>query len=117
MPYLFLAIAFTLNAIANILLKQGASHGLQLHGAPVTLIVQNWQLLLGMGLFALNIVFYFLALRALPLSVAYPVMVAMGFLIVNGFALFSLGESVSAVEIVGYIMIMIGLVLVVVRSA
>ena len=117
MPYLFLILAFTLNGIANILLKQGAVQGFHFEPGSYFSIFSNWQLLLGMGLFATNIIFYFLALRALPLSFAYPVMVAMGFLIVNGYALFTLGEVITPIEVAGYLLIITGLVLVVSRSA
>lgn len=116
MPYFLLTLAFSLNAAANILLKQGAHRGLTFARNPFLLIAENWQLALGIGLFGANVIFYFLALRALPLSVAYPIMVAMGFLIVNGYAVFFLGETIAARELLGYAFIVIGLVLVVARS-
>lgn len=115
MAYLFLAFAFTLNSIANILIKIGANRGLLLSGSPLALIEANWQFLLGLAIFATNMLFYFLALRALPLSVAYPVMVAMGFLIVNSYALIALHEPISAGQYLGYLFIIIGLLLVVAR--
>ncbi|TSC64365.1 MAG: hypothetical protein G01um101491_306 [Parcubacteria group bacterium Gr01-1014_91] len=115
MAYLYLVLAFSLNSVANILLKLGAIRGLSLSGGPLAIIEANWQSLLGLSIFALNIIFYFLALRALPLSVAYPVMVVMGFLIVNSYALFALNEPITAGQYVGYILIVIGLTLVVAR--
>lgn len=117
MAYIYLALAFTINAAANIFLKQGASHGVQLNGSIPSLITSNWELILGMALFAINVVFYFLALRSLPLSFAYPIMVAMGFLIVNGYAFFTLGEALTITQVSGYVLIVIGLILVVARSA
>lgn len=114
--YLYLAFAFTLNSVANILLKLGAERGLSLSGGLPAIAQANWQALLGLVIFALNIVFYFLALRALPLSVAYPVMVAMSFLIVNSYALFALRESVTTGQYVGYALIVIGLTLVASRG-
>lgn len=104
MAYLWLTLAFGLNAFANILLKLGANKGL---------VLGNWQLLGGLFFFAINVVFYFLALRALPLSVAYPIMVAMSFLLINGYAFLTLGEPVTPLQIVGYVLIIGGLVLVV----
>jgi multidrug transporter EmrE-like cation transporter len=117
MAYIFLIVAFSLNALANILLKQGALRGLDLAHGLLPAILGNWQLIAGAAIFALNILFYFLALRTLPLSFAYPVMVAMGFLIVNGYAIFGLGETIVLREIVGFVLIVIGLMLVVLRSA
>lgn len=115
MAYLYLVLAFTLNSIANILLKLGALQGLTLSGGVFALVKGNWQFLLGLSIFAVNVIFYFLALRALPLSVAYPVMVVMGFLIVNSYALFALHEPITAGQYIGYVLIVIGLTLVVAR--
>jgi multidrug transporter EmrE-like cation transporter len=114
--YLYLTLAFSLNSIANILLKLGAERGLSLSGGLFVIIQANWQLLLGLTIFASNIIFYFLALRALPLSVAYPVMVVMGFLIVNGYALLALHEPITTGQYMGYLLIVIGLTLVVARA-
>ena len=115
MAYLYLALAFTLNSIANILLKLGAIQGLSLSGNLIAIVQANWQFLLGLAIFATNVIFYFLALRALPLSVAYPVMVVMGFLIVNSYALFALHEPITTWQHIGYLLIVIGLTLVVAR--
>ena len=115
MAYLYLTLAFTLNSIANILLKIGAGRGLSFSGGLLAIVQANWQVLLGLTIFASNIVFYFLALRALPLSVAYPVMVVMGFLIVNSYALLALHEPITAGQYVGYVLIVVGLTLVVAR--
>jgi multidrug transporter EmrE-like cation transporter len=115
MAYLYLVLAFAANGVANILLKLGASHGLTLSGGLTRIVGNNWQFLLGVFIFAVNVVFYFLALRALPLSVAYPIMIAMSFLIVNGYAFFVLQEPLTALEITGYLFIVAGLTLVVAR--
>lgn len=115
MAYIYLALAFTLNSVANILLKLGALRGLSLSGGLLAIIESNWQFLLGLAIFATNVIFYFLALRALPLSVAYPVMVVMGFLIVNSYALLALNEPITAWQYVGYMLIVVGLTLVVAR--
>ena len=114
MAYFYLACAFALNAVANIFLKVGAGQGFNLSSySPLALIISNWQFLLGLFLFAVNVVFYFLALRTLPISVAYPTMVVMSFLIINAYALFVLGEHVVPLQILGYVLIVAGLFLVV----
>ena len=115
MAYLYLVLAFTLNSVANILLKIGALRGFSFSKDSLTLIGTNWQLFSGLSLFAVNVIFYFLALRALPLSVAYPVMVVMGFLIVNSYALFALHEPITSGQYIGYVLIVVGLTLVVAR--
>lgn len=113
MAYLYLALAFCFNGLANILLKAGAAQGIALGGGLIAVLGKNWRLLLGVALFAGNVPFYFLALRTLPLSTAYPVMVAASFLIVNGYAFFALTEPMTLIEVAGYVLIILGLVLVV----
>jgi multidrug transporter EmrE-like cation transporter len=114
MAYILLALAFVFNASANILLKIGSKGGIDLSSwNPVALLSHNWQFVLGLFLFAVNVVFYFLALRSLPISVAYPVMVVMSFIIINGYALTMLGETLTPLQILGYLAIVGGLILIV----
>lgn len=117
MAYILLAAAFTFNAVANILLKLGAKDGIvgSIY-APLSFIAGNWQLILGLFIFAANVFLYFLALRELPLSIAYPIMVVMSFIIVNGYAFFALGEAITPLQILGYVAIIAGLVLVVTQQ-
>jgi multidrug transporter EmrE-like cation transporter len=110
--YLYLILAFSLNAAGNIFIKLGSIHGLDLSSKmPITLIANNWQLVLGCFVFAANILFYFLALRALPLSVAYPVMVGMTFLIVTTVSLILFREQITSLQYIGFAAIILGLVL------
>lgn len=114
MFYLYLTVAFILNACGNIFLKLGSREGFNLTSlAPVTLLVSNWQFILGCLLFILNVPFYFLALRNIPLSTAYPIMVGMSFLIVNVTTLFLFKESIHMLQIFGYICMVVGIILVV----
>ncbi len=114
MPYVLLVCAFSLNAAANILLKLGSKQGLVWHGlSPVGLVVANWQLLLGCLCFLGNMLFYFMALRSLPISTAYPVMVVMSFLLIGSFAWLILKEPISVSQWIGYGAMIVGLVLVV----
>jgi multidrug transporter EmrE-like cation transporter len=107
--YVFLIIAFVLNGSANVLLKVGATTFTPADG--VRGLVRAWQLPLGVVLFAANVLFYALALRALPLAVAYPVMVAASFLIVIGYGAVVLREPVSAMQAVGFALILIGIIM------
>lgn len=112
MGYIFLVIAFTLNALANVLLKSG-SHSLSVSGLTATSFFANYALLGGLFLFALNIVFYALALARLPLSVAYPVMVAGSLIIVALSSALYLGESITLVQLLGMGMLLLAVVLIV----
>lgn len=74
MGYVFLALALSLNAGANLLLKVGAVRFDLQEGPLLMRTVTNPWLIAGITLFALNVAFYVAALQRLDLSVAYPVM-------------------------------------------
>ena len=112
MVYVFLIGALVLNATANILLKTAAV-------VPAPSELSFWSLIstyrvgiLGLVLFCLNVGLYFLALKSLPLSAAYPIMVGGGFLIVGMYAWFMLNEHITAPLIIGYILIFVGILLI-----
>ena len=114
MFYIYLIIAFVLNASGNIFLKLGSQQGFSIPSfSPIVLLTSNWQFIIGCLLFVLNVPFYFLALKNIPLSTAYPVMVGMSFLIVNTTAFFLFKESVNMLQIVGYVCMVVGIILVV----
>jgi multidrug transporter EmrE-like cation transporter len=118
MPYVFLVAALLLNALANMLLKAGAATlgGLaEPHLLPR--LLGNPYLLLGLLLFALNVVFYLAALTRLNLSVAYPVMVAGGLVMVVLGSVLWLREPVTALQWSGIALLVGGIVLVSYRPA
>jgi len=113
MAYALLVLAFVINAAASILLKldaQGAP--LSLHNGIVAALYEHRLLAAGLCAFAINVVFYWLALRMLPLVTAYPVMVAGSFIIVAGWSASVLGEGMTPLQVVGYLCIFFGIVLV-----
>jgi len=110
MSYIYLAIAFTLNAAANVMLKVKADQGLRLTGRGMDLIWDNILFIAGVALFGVNIIFYFLALKNIPISTAYPVMLVMSLLIVNSYAFFALKEQITPMQLIGYAFIIGGLV-------
>lgn len=112
MPILYLAIAFLLNASANVLLKLGAKNGLVLSGISIKTITDNALFIFGFICFALNALFYFLALRTLPLSVAYPVMVVMSLALISTFSLLYLREHLTNIQVLGYALLVAGVILI-----
>lgn len=111
MPYLFLAFAFCFNAVANILLKVAATRGFSFAsffhgqwGSPHFIAMG------AVAFFGANLVCYLIALEQLPLSIAYPVMIGMTFLITIGAAIM-LKEQVTLLRLVGCLLIIGGLVL------
>lgn len=111
MGYIYLVIALTLNAVANIILKLGSGNlkAIQEFGL-IQGILKNGLLLVGLFLFALNVVFYSIALSKLPLSSAYPLMVGGGFLIITLFSILYLKEPVQLVQIFGIVLLFAGVI-------
>jgi multidrug transporter EmrE-like cation transporter len=117
MAYVALVLALILNAAANILLKIGAMRlgDLQAPGL-IGRLASDYYLLAGLLLFALNVVFYLAALVRLNLSVAYPIMVAGGMVIVVLVSVFILREVVTPLQALGLALLVLGIVLVGHRS-
>ena len=113
MGYALLALALTLNAAANVLLKVGASRLGPLQGPDLAArLLGNVHLWAGLALFGLNVVFYAVALTRLNLSVAYPVMTAGGILIVVTVSFIWLREPVSTSQALGLALLVAGILLV-----
>ncbi|MBN2055376.1 EamA family transporter [bacterium] len=116
MKYFFaLGLALLLNATANLLMKFGMkriaeSGGLFQHGATAGLwsIVTSPVLVAGMICFGLNLGAYMYALQNLPISVAYPVMVTVGFAIIVIVAGIWLGERLNLLQWAGVGAILLG---------
>ncbi len=113
MGFAFLTLAFICNAAANILLKLAALQKFSFADA----LRGQWTLATleagaAVGLFALNLVFYLLALERIPLSIGYPIMVGMTFFITIGASLL-LGERISASHAAGMALILLGILLIV----
>lgn len=108
-PHLLLVAALLCNAAANILIKYAMSRGPKTgFGAYLQPVY-----LLALVLFGLNLLAYSSALRSLKISVAYPVMVSTGFLIIlaAGWILFQ--ERLQGTQYVGVFLVMAGIWLVV----
>lgn len=117
-----LIVALCLNAAANLMIKFGM-RGIDLElagggatsgglGGLIRLLLRHWVLLAGIGCFALNVVFYAFALQKLPVSVAYPIMVASGMGIIAVVAGMLFGERLTGVQWAGLVAILIGVTLV-----
>jgi len=117
-----LVVALLLNASANLMIKFGMrAIDLELQGAGimsdgvlgvVKLLLRHWILLVGLGCFAANVVFYSFALQKLPISVAYPIMVTTGFAIIVVVAGAMLHERLSVTQWIGVAAILVGVALV-----
>jgi multidrug transporter EmrE-like cation transporter len=114
-----LAAALVLNAMANLMMKFGVrrfgEHGLSAvsgWSAKAGTVLGNWVLILGIVLFASNVVLYTYALAGIRISVAYPIMVSGGFAIIAIVAWRHLGETLTVGQWAGIAMILVGVYLV-----
>ena len=112
--YLFLVIALVLNAAANLLVKYAAVH--QAPVAPdatgMTRILATYvsvPFLLGISCFGLNLLAYTQALKRLPISTAYPVMVSLGYLLILVVSWFLFQERLGVQRYVGAALMIAGL--------
>lgn len=113
---LTLAAAITLNAAANVLMKVSAMRleARGTAGAPVGMVGQYLEpvFLGGLVCFALALVAYRRALQTLDLSLAYPLMTSLGYLLVLGVSWLLLREVLSPRQLLGCGVILAGVWLV-----
>jgi drug/metabolite transporter (DMT)-like permease len=104
--YLSLAAGILLGVAAQLLLKVGAT-------GDGILIAQLFrpQTIVGLGLYGLAAFFYIIALRKIPVTVAFP-SVALSYAIIAVLGYIWLKEPLGLIQIAGIVMIMAGVVLV-----
>jgi len=114
-----LAMALILNATANLMVKFGvrrfSASGITMEQGPwavASALLTNWVLILGLLFFASNTFFYTYALSNIKISIAYPVMVGGGFVIIAFVAWMYLSETLTGGQWAGIIFIMLGVYLV-----
>jgi small multidrug resistance pump len=114
MGYFYITLAFLMNGAATILLNLAA----KLQVNIPAFFEGKWSLghlyaILAVFLFGGNLLCYLFALRTLPLSLAYPIMVSMSFLLVASWAFVEGHEAIGWLQMLGYLGIVGGIVLVV----
>jgi len=118
-----LVVALVLNACANLLMKVGmksveASGGLFKDGAAPAFktVLTSAPLLVGLTCFALNAGFYMYALqsKSLKISLAYPIMVGGGFVLIALIARLhpALAERLTLGQVLGVGLVLLGIVLI-----
>jgi small multidrug resistance pump len=105
-----LLCAISLNALANILIKVGMMRVGKTSGILMLAkrSVLQPAILAGMLCFVLGLAAYSAVLTKLNLSVAYPIMVSAGLIIVALASALLLHESISAVQVIGFLAIIAG---------
>lgn len=119
---LSLLISILTAATAQIILKKGA---LEFPDLKLSLssffdlilgIFQNKWLFTGMALFVISFFFYIFTLSKVQLSFAYPVMVSVGMILVIIGSWIFLGERLSLLNIIGILLIILGIFLLVPKA-
>jgi multidrug transporter EmrE-like cation transporter len=110
--YLWLVMAFSLNAMAALLVKHSNVYA-QL-GLFDTWMPTAYARTIAYSIccLALSFVFFNLAARALPISIVYSVHVGMSLLIMTFFAWYLLDEKLTALQYVGILILILGIVLI-----
>lgn len=106
-----LIIAILCNAFANILIKAGMQYHAFIDGSALQHImgmIINVRIMSGIFLFGLALISYSWVLGRMNLSVAYPIMTSLGFLIVILFSWAFFQESLSLIQIIGTVLILLG---------
>ncbi len=116
MHIIFLILALLFNAMANILMKIASTRGSLPDNAALSdklvSIYLSWPFLGGIILFGMNLLFYTFALSKMNLSVAYPIMVGSGFTIIGIASCLLFNERLSALQMSGLFLILVGVALV-----
>jgi multidrug transporter EmrE-like cation transporter len=110
--YLWLVLAFSLNAVAGLLVKHSnvyAQLGLFNEWMPTA---YARTITYSICCLALSFVFFNLAARTLPISIVYSVHVGMSLLILTFFAWFLLDEKLSPLQYVGIAILILAIVLI-----
>ena len=110
--YGLLAVAIVFNGVANVLMKAGMRHTPEFTGAGALVkhYLNSWPVILGLVLFALNVVAYTQALSKIPLSVAYPVMVSLTGVIVISGSMVLFNEEIGWFQWIGFALIIGGVI-------
>lgn len=108
-PLSSILLVFTASFIGSfgaVFLKWGAG---MLH-RDLRSLIYNWRLAVGIALYLLSFVFYYMGLRVGELSVLYP-MVALGYVWTVVWSKLFFGEPFSSRKIGGLLLIVVGVVL------
>jgi len=118
MLILLIVASVMLAGVAQITLKAGVNRVTEAQGGQLRFdaealgaIVTSWVVLGGLALFGLSAVLWIFALSKASLSFAYP-FAALGYVLIVGFSVFVLHETVPPLRWLGVAFICVGIVLV-----
>ncbi len=110
MTYIIFTLAIILNAVANILMKVGALKPKEANDliAVFRNMLVNPVIISGVICFALGLAAYNYVLIKTDLSVAYPIMTSVGYVIVVLVSWLVLKEAITSIQLAGMVLIVAG---------
>jgi multidrug transporter EmrE-like cation transporter len=117
MTYIVFVLAIILNAVANILMKVGALKPKEAANVSDVFfnMVTNPAIIAGIACFALGLAAYNYVLIKTDLSVAYPIMTSVGYVIVVLASWLFLKETITPIQTAGLALIVAGVWMVAAR--
>lgn len=116
MLYLFIALSILSNALANVSLKIGSSKLVGLSWQePVDSfikVITDIPLVAGAVLYVFSFACYIYILNQANLSLVYPILTSLALILITLISFFYLHESLRAIQIIGIIVIILGVWLV-----
>ena len=111
MKWIILILGVLANASASVLIKSAVTSNL----APIQItkplsIIGNFPLMSGIGLYVVAFILYAVALLYLPLNVAHPILTSGSIALVAIASVVFFWESLSIINAIGFILIMLGVV-------
>jgi len=116
--YLILIIPIVAASVAQLLFKKGVTNlgslDFSLTGiiSLIPRVFQSGWLLLGVGLFGVAFLTYLVVLSKYQLNIIYPIFVSLGIIIVSLASWFFFKETLSWLQILGIVVIILGIFLV-----
>lgn len=109
MKWVILGIAIFMNALANILIKIGVrDKAIKVDIKAIIAIASEPAIIGGILCFILALGAYVYVLSKMNLSIAYPLMTSVGFMIVILASWLFLKESITLIQVVGFLLILSG---------
>lgn len=109
MNWIVLSIAVFFNALANILVKVGVvDKNCQLNISTLREVITKPSIIGGILSFIFALMAYGYVLSKMNLSVAYPLMTSIGFGIITLASYFLFKESISPIQVIGFLFILSG---------
>ena len=110
MKWLILVLGILSNASASVLIKMAMNTSTPIQLSKPLSIIGNIPLVSGISLYGLAFILYAVALTYLPLNVAHPILTSGSIALVALASLAFFGESLSPINIVGIVLIILGVV-------